>query len=339
MELPLISIIIPVYNAEKTIKRAIRSIRKQSVQNFELLLVNDGSSDNSLEIMRYFEERDTRIRVYDIPNSGVSGARNVGIEHVRGKYTTFLDADDYYVENALESVISCMNDQTELIIFGYNIEYENSASKCILPSNKDLQFFRKKAFRNYAVSLIENEMINAPWNKIYLTSYLKTNEILFAPELDIGEDLKFNLSFVRDVQYVNILSKSLVNYSQKKGEGLVSRFRPNRFELRFALLEEIKELLSYWENLLENQVMIDRLLIKDIMAFFMDFYKKNCDYSYDEKLHIINEVLQKKDIRDVLVRNEFEDITTKLLERILKTYNSKFILFAAKILNLKRVLR
>jgi glycosyltransferase involved in cell wall biosynthesis len=339
MDLPLISIIIPVYNAEKTIKRAIRSIRKQSVQNFELLLVNDGSSDNSLEIMRGFEQKDTRIRVYDIPNSGVSRARNVGIEHVRGKYTTFLDADDYYVENALESVISCMNDQTELIIFGYNIEYENSASKCILPNNKDLQFFRKKAFRNYAVSLIENEMINAPWNKIYLTSYLKTNEILFAPELDIGEDLKFNLSYIRDVQYVNILSKALVNYSQKKGEGLVSRFRPNRFELRYALLGEIKELLTYWENLLENQVMIDRLLIRDIMAFFMDFYKKKCEFSNDEKLQIINEILSRKEIIEVLRQNNVEDFSTRLLEKILRTHNSRFILIAAKILNLRRSFR
>jgi glycosyltransferase involved in cell wall biosynthesis len=339
MDVPLISIIIPVYNAEKTIKRAIRSIRKQSVPNFELLLINDGSTDNSLEIMRYFEERDTRIMVYDIPNSGVSRARNVGIEHVRGKYTTFLDADDYYVENAFENVISHINDQTELVIFGYNIEYENSGSKCILPSNKDLQFSRKIAFRNYAVSLIENEMINAPWNKVYLTSYLKERQILFSDEFDIGEDLLFNLTFIRDVQHVRVINKALVHYTVKKGEGLVSRFRPNRFDLRFRIIMDISELLKYWGTLLENRVMIDRLVIRDIMAFFMDFYKKNCKFSNDEKLQIINEILSRKEINEVLGQNNVEDFSTKLLELLLKTKNSRFILFAAKIFNIKRVFR
>ncbi|MEH7254168.1 glycosyltransferase family 2 protein, partial [Neobacillus niacini] len=253
MDVPLISIIIPVYNAEKTIGRAINSILSQTSLDFELLLINDGSKDNSLQVMEKFKNRDSRIRVFNITNSGVSFARNHGIKHAKGKYTTFLDADDYYVEKGLEKILSEIDDGTQLIIFSYNVEYDNKLSPSALPYSKSLQFSNKKDFREYAVSLIRNEMINAPWNKIYLTSYLKEKQILFPPDLDIGEDLKFNLAVIRDVKYVKIFNEALVNYTVKRGEGLVSRFRPNRFELRFSLLMELKELLMYWGILQNNQ--------------------------------------------------------------------------------------
>ncbi|MEH7014762.1 glycosyltransferase family 2 protein [Neobacillus niacini] len=339
MDVPLISIIIPVYNGEKTIGRAINSILSQNSLDFELLLINDGSHDNSLQLMEKFKERDSRIRVFDIINSGVSFARNHGINHAKGKYITFLDADDYYVEKSLEKILSVIDDGTQLMIFGYNVEYDNKFSRSTLPFGESLQFSDKKDFREYAVSLIRNEMINAPWNKIYLTSYLKEKQILFPPELNIGEDLKFNLAVIRDVNYVKIFNEALVNYTVKKGEGLVSRFRSNRFELRYSLLMELKELLMYWGILQNNQAMIDRFLIRDIMAYFMDFYKSNCKFSYSEKLELIEEILSRKDIKEILLKSHYDDLTTKLLELILRTNNCRFILLSAKILNIKRALR
>jgi glycosyltransferase involved in cell wall biosynthesis len=339
MDLPYISIIIPVYNAEKTIERAINSILGQNFLDFEVLLINDGSNDRGLQIMEEYADADSRIRLFNISNSGVSYARNYGINYARGKYTTFLDADDYYVERALEKIISEIDDETQLMIFGYNVEYENKYSNCLLPNNQILQFSDKVRFRNFVVSLIRNEMINAPWNKIYLTSYLKMKKILFPPDLNIGEDLKFNLSVIRDIHNVKIFNQALVNYTVKKGEGLVSRFRPNRFEIRYKIFMEIKELLSYWGKLPENEVMIDRMLIKDIMAFFMDLYKKNCEFSYNEKLELIREILCRKNIKEILNKNQFEDLPTRVIEVILRTNNSRFILFSAKILNIKRVVR
>nr|WP_263325068.1 glycosyltransferase family 2 protein [Neobacillus sp. Marseille-Q6967] len=339
MGVPLISIIIPVFNAEKTIGRAINSILCQNSLDFELLLINDGSHDNSLQIMGNFKERDSRIQVFNIANSGVSFARNYGIKHAQGKYITFLDADDYYVEKAIEKIQSELNEETQLVIFGYNVEYENKFSRSTRPFGQSLQFSNKKDFREYSVSLIRNEMINAPWNKIYLTSYLKEKQILFLPELNIGEDLKFNLAVIRDVKYVKIFNEALVNYTVKKGEGLVSRFRPNRFELRYSLLLELKELLTYWGILQKNQAMIDRFLIRDIMAFFMDFYKSNCKFSYSEKLQLIEEILCRKDIKEILSKSNYDDLSTKLLELILRTNNCRFILLSAKILNIKRALR
>lgn len=339
MKLPLISIIIPVYNAEKTIGRAIKSILNQAALDFELILINDGSKDNSLQVMKELEDSDPRVRIFNLSNSGVSYARNYGIEHARGKYITFLDADDYYEGKALEGILSEMDEETQLIIFGYNINYENKISFCRIPNNECLKFSIKKHFREYVISLIRNEMINAPWNKIYLTNYIKENNIQFDPNLNIGEDLIFNLSIIRDVTYVKIVNKALVNYTVKKGEGLVSQFRVNRFDLRYNIILEIKELLSYWDILLENQPMIDRMLIRDIMGYFMDFYKSKCNFSYDEKLERIKEIISRKEIKEVIVNNVFDDLSTRIIGLILRTNNSMFILLSAKIFNTKRAIR
>lgn len=339
MDLPLISIIIPVYNAEKTIERAIKSIQNQNFSDFELLLINDGSHDNSRQIIELFANEDSRIKLYNEKNSGVSSARNKGITHANGKYILFLDADDYYVENAFETIIPELDEGTQLVIFGYIIQYGKEYSKSVLPDYKNLEFNNKKNFRDFAVSLISNEMINAPWNKIYLTRYIKENKIIFPPDLNIGEDLKFNLSVIRDIQNVKISNKPLVNYTVKKGEGLVSKFRKNRFELRYSLLMELKELLTYWDKIFENQAMIDRMVIRDIMAYFMDFYKSSCSLTYNEKLNKINNIILRKDIRDVLNKNHYDDISTRVLELILRTNNAKLILLAAKILSIKRVIK
>lgn len=339
MDRPLISIIIPVYNAEKTIGRAINSILTQTSLNFELLLINDGSIDDSLSVMKEFVNKDSRVKVFSKINSGVSNSRNYGIQHAMGKYITFLDADDYYVDKGLEMIMSEINDKTQLAIFGYNLEYENKSSNCIPSIDQCQTFSEEENFRESAVALIENEIINAPWNKVYLSSYLKSQNILFTPDLEIGEDLKFNLSVIKDVKHVKIFNNALVNYTVKKGEGLVSKFRYNRFELRYALLIELKELLTYWGKILENQAMIDRMLIRDIMAYFMDFYKSNCSFSNDKKLELINELISRKEIKEIIAKRHDYDLLTNGLQLILRTNNCRFILLSARLLNLKRVMR
>ncbi len=112
----LISIIIPVYNVEKYLSKCIESILAQGVEDFELLLVNDGSKDSSLAICNGFAERDSRIKVLDKPNGGVSSARNLGLDNATGEWVTFVDADDWLAEGALAECLPYMQDY-EIIRF------------------------------------------------------------------------------------------------------------------------------------------------------------------------------------------------------------------------------
>ena len=100
----LISVIVPVYNAEKHIRHCIDSILTQTYQNFELILVNDGSKDNSLELCKAYEKQDGRIRVFDRENGGASAARNTGLDNMKGTYVLFVDSDDYISQNCLENL-------------------------------------------------------------------------------------------------------------------------------------------------------------------------------------------------------------------------------------------
>lgn len=114
--MPLISIIIPVYNVEKYLAKCIESILKQGVEDFELLLVNDGSKDLSLDICNDYAQRDHRIRVISKENGGVSSARNLGLDNAKGEWVTFVDADDWLAEGALAKCIPYM-EEYEIIRF------------------------------------------------------------------------------------------------------------------------------------------------------------------------------------------------------------------------------
>lgn len=339
MELPFLSIIIPVYNAEETIGRAILSVIVQAEVDFELLLVNDGSTDNSLTVMTHLAEMDSRIKLFSRSNEGVSKARNFGIGQAKGKYITFLDADDYYAENGLRSIMEEIDDHTQLVIYGYDIVYGKKKIECSPPRKTLLSFAEKDSFRDYCLLLIEDEIINAPWNKVYLKSYLLEHQILFPQDLDMGEDLKFNLEVLEDVQYVKVIAKPLVNYTVKKGAGLVSKFRANRLELRYTLMMELKKLICAWGKLDKTEALIDRMLMRDIMAFFMDFYKQNCPYKSEERKRIAGAILKQNEIREIIMRHQPDDFVTKLLKIILITYNCRLILLFAKILNIGRGLR
>lgn len=339
MELPLLSIIIPVYNAEKTVGRAVLSVLDQAFVDFELILVNDGSTDESLIIMERFAEMDSRIKLFSQQNEGVSTSRNFGIQKAKGKYITFLDADDYYVENGLAKIMKDIDENTQLVIYGYDIVYETRTIECSPPVKLCLSFSDQDTFREYCLLLIDNEIINAPWNKVYLSSYLREHNFLFPPELEIGEDLRFNLDVLKNVQFVKILPEPIVKYTVIKGTGLVSKFRENRLQLRYSLMLELKHILRDWGKLNKTEALIDTMLIRDIMAFFMDFYKSNCVYTREQKRVIAKKVLDQDEIKTLLTKHHQYDVITGLIKKILGTYNCSFILLSAKILNIGRGFR
>lgn len=337
MQVPFLSIVIPVYNAEKTVSRAIKSITNQKFDNLEIIIVNDGSTDQSSKICNELSSNNQLIKLFHIDNSGVSAARNYGIEQAKGKYITFLDADDYYNENFFKVITSEIEENTQLLLYGYNIIRNGVHMDSRLPLKENVQFRNKYEFRETAVSLISNEMINAPWNKIYLTSYLKNNKFKFPTDIDIGEDLSFNLLVIKGIKFVKVCNQTLVNYTVKKGEGLVSRFRPNRLEIRISLLNQIKGTLESWNLLTENESMLDRLIVRDFMASFIDLFKKTCKFTNKEKLTFIKNILIREDKK--LKKCSTPDLTTYILKVILRTKNSVIILFFAKLLSLKRGFR
>ena len=170
-----VSIIIPVYNSEKYIGRCIDSILNQTYTNYELILIDDGSTDNSLKILNDYKKKDNRIRVYSQKNKGVAITRNRGIKLSNGQYICFIDNDDYIENKYLENLVSncCNND---FVIGGYK-------------RVSDDKILFKKKLKNTNFSKFENV---APWGKLIKKSYLINNKIEFF-SFPIGEDIIFNI--------------------------------------------------------------------------------------------------------------------------------------------------
>lgn len=184
-----ISIIVPVYNSEKYLSRCIDSILNQTMKDFELILINDGSTDNSLSILKNYELKDSRIRVIDQKNVGVSKTRNKGIKLANGDYITFIDNDDTIKSDYLEKFLSFIGDY-DMVIGGYQRVDSNG---------NIISEFRLKD------SLWAKYTFITPWARIYKKKFLIDNNIKFLTS-PIGEDVYFNLNIYNKTDSIKIVN-------------------------------------------------------------------------------------------------------------------------------------
>lgn len=199
-QVPLVSIIVPVYNAGKYLNRCIDSILSQTMTDFELLLIDDGSKDNSGRICDEYAEKDARVRVFHKPNGGVSSARNLGLDNAKGKWITFVDADDRCSCNYLEHLLSKVDDDTDLII-SYAVICDSTGEKAeVYPEYK-------VNATNFERLFVDSDMHwhTSPWAKLYRASIIYENSLRFNEMMHIGEDADFLFSFmlITDKIYVS----------------------------------------------------------------------------------------------------------------------------------------
>lgn len=197
MSKPAISVIIPVYNAQDGIKRCVDSLLNQSFKNFEIILLNDGSKDNSLNILKEYELKYSFVRVIDKQNEGVAVTRNKGILLAEGDYTMFMDNDDFVDSDYLETFYQAIHEKKlDLVIGGY--KRVNQANQIIF--SQDIQ---QSEWSKY--------IIMAPWAKIYRTEFLKTNNLEFF-DYGIGEDIIFNLTAYKTTDKIGLLDYKGYNW-------------------------------------------------------------------------------------------------------------------------------
>ena len=197
MSKPAISVIIPVYNAQDGIKCCVDSLLKQSFKNFEIILLNDGSKDNSLNILKEYELKYSFVRVIDKQNEGVAVTRNKGLLLAEGDYTMFMDNDDFVDSDYLETFYQAIHEKKlDLVIGGY--KRVNQDNQIIF--SQDIQ---QSEWSKY--------IIMAPWAKIYRTEFLKTNNLEFF-DYGIGEDIIFNLAAYKITDKIGLLDYKGYNW-------------------------------------------------------------------------------------------------------------------------------
>lgn len=190
----MLSVVVAVYNAEKYLNRCIDSILHQTFDNWELILVNDGSTDHSLEICREYERQDRRIRVFSMKNQGPAAARNLGLKHVKGDLWTTLDSDDWIAEDAFEIAIACMEKyQVEMVVYGFQFT-DGVHTWDSAPDRLRQGLYTENDCRTFFLDFIYrkgNKINPFLWLRIMKMDLIQKNNIYFNEELKRSEDYCF----------------------------------------------------------------------------------------------------------------------------------------------------
>ena len=216
MAQPLVSIIVPVYNGEKTIERCLRSIQNQSYSNIEVLVVNDGSSDHTDRIIKKYAQRDSRFRYIEKENSGVSDSRNVAMEQAKGDYFQFVDGDDWLVKQATEEFVNtALTFGCDMVISDF---YRVCGRRIYTKGHIDAgPVITRMKYAEYMMEAPANFYYGVLWNKFFRADIIRTFALKCSTQLDWCEDFQFNLEYLQYVGKVGVIRKPLYYYVKTKG--------------------------------------------------------------------------------------------------------------------------
>lgn len=214
--MPKVSIIVPVYNVSEYLRQCIESVMAQTYVDWEMILVDDGSTDGSGEIVDFYAGEDIRINAVHQQNMGLSGARNTGIGKAKGKYIYFLDSDDYIEKNLLECIINRIEtDNAQMVAFNFRFD-DSSRNSDIITEIKDGNIIirtEEDLLEYYASKFMNWDIAYCVWNKLYCADIIKENAIFFVDTKEIfAEDICFNLYYGMYVQKISLMSDVLMSY-------------------------------------------------------------------------------------------------------------------------------
>lgn len=289
MENKKVSIIVPVYNVELYIEDCLNSLLNQTYSNYEIILINDGSTDNSIEICSKYN--DQKIKIFNQNNKGVSIARNVGISLATGQYIMFVDADDMVSEKYIENLIKSIEEtNTDMVVCGYTKE------KAELVNKKNLQEIKGEIIN--ANTMLENMMENNLqegylWNKIFKKSIINDNSLEFKEGVNVWEDLYFVIEYLSKSDKIFAINEKLYYYRTREGSAV------NRKETSTDLVGKVKilELIMKNYNFIinnKNYYGIKRMYVTVLLKYLLQIKKDNKEL-IKEKLSIVKKI--KKDIK------------------------------------------
>lgn len=288
-----VSVIMPVYGVEDYVGGAIESIQAQTLTDWELFCVDDGSKDRSGEVCDSYAAKDPRIHVIHKENGGAPSARNVAIDQAEGKYLYFCDADDWAEKTMLEDMVRIAEENgSQLVVAGFYIDTYYSDTEKFTQSQEvpSRVFATQREFREHAHELFDQNLLYTPWNKLFLASYIKDNKLYFPQTF--WDDFPFNLSVVRDIEKVAVTSEKYYHFIRKREESETARYRSDMYEKREEEDGWMKDLYAYWNvSSPESKEFLDRRYIERLVGCVENLTNKNCDLPRRAKLKEIRQYI------------------------------------------------
>jgi len=236
----MVSIIVPVYNAEKSIEKCINSIRMQSYRNIEIIALDDGSEDDSLEILKKIQKEEPRLKVLHHDNKGVSATRNLGILKSKGEYIQFVDADDYIDSKMTDKLVNSMQSKSlDLIMCLF--QYKEQASCSTMGEFKQESI---NCFFEHFAEVMDNVLFQGPCNKLYRSQIIKDNNILFLENISKLEDSIFNAIYLKYCNRIMLLPEALYVYNYVENS-LSHKFHMNEIYVMIMFYQKLIGAVEY----------------------------------------------------------------------------------------------
>lgn len=301
----MISIIIPIYNAEKYLMRCISSVVSQSYSNIEVILVNDGSTDGSLSVCESLVANDDRIKIISQKNGGVSKARNAGIALANGDYIMFVDSDDYMLPNMCEVMLDTLKSkQTDCVICGVKETGNGLWCPELNMDYKHIDDFNKDFTKQLAT-----ELLSPCWNKIFKKELI-TN--LFNEKISFGEDLIFCLQYFKNCSNISFIKQPLIFHEKGISDSLVLKVGLGRL----LDIEDVHRAIIDFDG--KNvDVDIHKKYLRDL-SVYSRMLLKNKSMSFKEKKNILDEWHRNSFLKNFSLSNISDCLSNRLLFFFLK---------------------
>lgn len=270
-----VSIIIPVYNVERYLEECFESITNQTHKNIEIIFIDDGSTDNSGSILDSFRKKDIRVKVFHKRNGGVSSAKNVGIKNAEGDYVTFVDPDDYIMEDYVEYLLKLVTKENAEIALSKKM-YDNYDMKQDL-KDKICTYSSEEAL----VSILSYNINVAVWNKLYKLSFIKSNNILFYEDIFMGEGFNFNILAFQKAKKIIVGHHKIYFYRRDNLQSATTKFRIDKWENALFAIERIKDNLKSNSSKKVNKALLFAYWRTNVDAFTL-MYTSGCYDKYKD---------------------------------------------------------
>ena len=335
----LISIIIPMFNSEKFISKLLDTVINQTYSNIEIIIINDGSTDNSLNIVKKYAESDDRIKIISTENRGVSSARNLGLKNVRGEYFTFLDSDDYIELDSYEKMINLMKStNTDSMRINYVKEDENF-NFIKFGDMYDLKdkLLKKEEIKNKLIPYVFDNKIEAYTPLLLVRSKLLNKINLFKEDVHMMEDMLFYLDLLSKVDNIYFFDLPAYHYilrevsNSKRRDKLLVNLYDTLKVVRYV--EQFLYSKKYSKDIYDQVYFIYSTMI---VKYLLRTFQKEDEYflSYEDIVKILDNVEVKRIIKKVKICSENEYINNSF--KLISSENyDEFYKYALSIKDIK----
>ncbi len=292
---PKVTVIMPAFNVEAYVARAVESVRAQTLRNLELIVVDDGSTDRTGRIVDRIAERDWRIDVIHTPNQGAPAARNLALERARGKWIAFFDADDWAEPTMLSDEVGFAEaNRLDLVVCGFTIEtqYDDEGSRLTEDKNLSTRVFAsQRDFRATAHELFDENLLYTPWNKLFRADRIRELGLRFKDTF--WDDFPFVLDYIRDVERVGVLEHCYYHFQRTRAESETSKWRPNMYEKREEEHEWMLDLLEHWDltNDPASWEMVQRRYIERLVGCIENVCEPACTLEAEERKELVRQMI------------------------------------------------